>query len=207
MDKKKVLIVEDQVLVRKFIENALADSDRYEASFSIKNADLADVYCQKNEIDLILMDVYTDLGASGLEAAARIKKQYPEIKIIVITSLPEFSFIKRAREIGVESFMYKEDEANSLISIMDRTMAGESVYPDKTPEVKIGLASSYDFSERELEVLRELTSGNTNEEIAAKLCISTATVKTHIANLMDKTGFKSRTELAIKARELGLVIL
>ena len=207
MDKKKVLIVEDQVLVRKFIENALADSDRYEASFSIKNADLADVYCQKNEIDLILMDVYTDLGASGLEAAARIKKQYPGIKIIVITSLPEFSFIKRAREIGVESFMYKEDEANSLISIMDRTMAGESVYPDKTPEVKIGLASSYDFSERELEVLRELTSGNTNEEIAAKLCISTATVKTHIANLMDKTGFKSRTELAIKARELGLVIL
>ncbi|MBQ4270410.1 MAG: response regulator transcription factor [Clostridiales bacterium] len=207
MDKKKVLIVEDQVLVRKFIENALKDSDKYEASFSIKNADLADVYCQKNKIDLILMDVYTDLGASGLEAAARIKKQYPEIKIIVITSLPEFSFIKRAREIGVESFMYKEDEANSLISIMDRTMAGESVYPDKTPEVKIGLASSYDFSERELEVLRELTSGNTNEEIAAKLCISTATVKTHIANLMDKTGFKSRTELAIKARELGLVIL
>jgi len=207
VDKKKVLIVEDQVLVRKFIENALKDSDKYEASFSIKNADLADVYCQKNKIDLILMDVYTDLGASGLEAAARIKKQYPEIKIIVITSLPEFSFIKRAREIGVESFMYKEDEANSLISIMDRTMAGESVYPDKTPEVKIGLASSYDFSERELEVLRELTSGNTNEEIAAKLCISTATVKTHIANLMDKTGFKSRTELAIKARELGLVIL
>lgn len=207
MDKKKVLIVEDQVLVRKFIENALRDSDKYEASFSIKNADLADVYCQKNKIDLILMDVYTDLGASGLEAAARIKKQYPEIKIIVITSLPEFSFIKRAREIGVESFMYKEDEANSLISIMDRTMAGESVYPDKTPEVRIGLASSYDFSERELEVLRELTSGNTNEEIAAKLCISTATVKTHIANLMDKTGFKSRTELAIKARELGLVIL
>lgn len=207
MDKKKVLIVEDQVLVRKFIENALKDSEKYEASFSIKNADLADVYCQKNKIDLILMDVYTDLGASGLEAAARIKKQNPEIKIIVITSLPEFSFIKRAREIGVESFMYKEDEANSLISIMDRTMAGESVYPDKTPEVKIGQASSYDFSERELEVLRELTSGNTNEEIAAKLCISTATVKTHIANLMDKTGFKSRTELAIKARELGLVIL
>jgi len=207
VDKKKVLIVEDQVLVRKFIENALKDSEKYEASFSIKNADLADVYCQKNKIDLILMDVYTDLGASGLEAAARIKKQNPEIKIIVITSLPEFSFIKRAREIGVESFMYKEDEANSLISIMDRTMAGESVYPDKTPEVKIGQASSYDFSERELEVLRELTSGNTNEEIAAKLCISTATVKTHIANLMDKTGFKSRTELAIKARELGLVIL
>ena len=56
-------------------------------------------------------------------------------------------------------------------------------------------------------MLRELTSGDTNEEIADKLCISTATVKTHIANLMNKTGFKTRTELAIKARELGLVIL
>ena len=206
-EKKKVLIVEDQALVRRYLESTLEDSETYEVAFSIKNADLADVYCQKNHIDIILMDVYTDLGANGLEAAARIKKAMPRIKIIIMTSLPEFSFITRAREIGVESFMYKEDEKTSLISVMDRTMNGESVYPDKTPEVKLGLASSYDFSERELEVLRELTSGDTNEEIADKLCISTATVKTHIANLMNKTGFKTRTELAIKARELGLVIL
>ena len=200
------MIVEDQMMVRQFLEGIVDSSERYKLVFSIRNADLADVYCEREKPDLILMDVYTDMGASGLEAAARIHGRFPDIKIIIMTSMPEFSYIRRARECGVSSFMYKEISKEPVLEIMDRTMEGEQIWPDRTPEVKLGSASSYDFSYRELEVLRELTSGDTNEQIADRLSISVATVKTHINNLMSKTGFKSRTELAIKAREQGLVI-
>ena len=72
--------------------------------------------------------------------------------------MPEYSYLSRAREIGVESFWYKEEQRESLLDVMERTMAGESVYPDATPELQLGLASSYEFTERELEVLREMTA-------------------------------------------------
>ena len=205
--KTRVLIVEDQEMVRQRFEQLIADSERYELVYSIRNAALADLYCQKNRIDLILMDVYTAFGSSGLEAAARIKKRFPGIRIIIVTSLPEYSYLERAREAGVDSFWYKEMEGEPILTLMDRTMRGESVYPDRSPEVMIGEASSYDFSRRELEILKELTSGDTNEEIADRLHLSPFTVKSHIGKLLAKTGLKSRTELAIRARESGLVIL
>lgn len=201
-----VMIVEDQELVRKYYEDTVNKSRHFNLAFSISNADLADIYCQKNKIDLIIMDVYTDYGANGLQAAARIKANHPEIKIIIVTSMPEFSYLEQARVAGVESFVYKELNYDSFLDIMERTMDGESIYPDETPEVQLGQASSRDFTYRELEILREITTGDTNEEIAERMFLSVSTVKTHIMNLMQKTGFKSRTELAIKARESGLVI-
>ena len=73
-----------------------------------------------------------------------------------------------------------------LLDVMERTMAGESVYPDATPELQLGLASSYKFTDRELEVLREMTGGDTNQEIAERLHMSVATVKTHILNMLEK---------------------
>ena len=153
------------------------------------------------------MDVVTRGGESGLDAAERIKRAFPQIKIIIVTSMPECSYLDRAREIGVESFWYKEEQRESLLDVMERTMAGESVYPDATPEMQLGLASSYELTDRELEVLREMTGGDTNQEIAERLHMSVATVKTHILNMLEKTGFRNRTELAVRARESGLVIL
>ena len=204
--RKKVMIVEDQELARQFLEGIVNGSQDYELVASLRNADLADVYCERSRIDLILMDVYTLGGASGLQAAERIKRKHPEIKIIIITSMPEVSYLDRARAIGVDSFWYKEVSKEPLLQLMDRTMAGESVYPDRTPELQFGEISSYEFTDRELEILRELTSGDTNEEIAARLYISKNTVKDYITKMLLKTGFHSRTELAVKARELGLVV-
>ena len=89
---------------------------------------------------------------------------------------------------------------------MDRTMAGESIYPDTTPRLKLGDAASDRFTERELEVLRLVVAGETDAGIAEKLFISIRTVKQHIQTLREKTGFRNRTELAVRARESGLVI-
>ena len=152
------------------------------------------------------MDVYTQGGASGLSAAERIKAKHPRIRIIIITSMPEVSYLERARKIGVESFWYKEVNDEPLLLLMDRTMAGESVYPDRTPELRLGSMSSYEFTDREIDILRELTSGGTNEEIADRLYLSKNTVKDYITKLLLKTGFRSRTELAVKARESGMVV-
>ncbi len=202
----KVMLVEDQSMHRQLFEMYLKGSDRYELVFSIENAAMAEVYCMRNEIDLILMDVCTAMGESGLDAAEQIKQKYPQIKIIVVTSMPEASYISRARAAGVESFWYKEVSKEPILSIMDRTMSGEHVYPDSTPEIIIGLASSREFTDKEIEVLRELTSGDPDTEIAARLSMSVWTVRTHIKHLLEKTGFDSRTKLAVAARESGLVI-
>ena len=205
--KYKVMIVEDQTMPRQLFELRVQASERFEVAISIDNAAMADIYCLRVPVDLILMDVITRDGESGLDAAARIKRAFPQIKIVVVTSMPECSYLDRARAIGIESFWYKEDPHGNLLDIMERTMDGESIYPDAPPELRLGLASSYDFTERELEVLREITGGDTNQEIAEHLHMSVATVKTHILNMLSKTGFRNRTELAVRARESGLVIL
>ena len=205
--KYKVMIVEDQTMPRQLFELRIQASELFETALSIDNAAMADVYCLKYPVDLIVMDVVTRGDESGLDAAARIKRAFPQIKIVIVTSMPECSYLNRARAIGVESFWYKEDQTSDLMDVMARTMRGESVYPSATPELRLGLASSYDFTTRELEVLREMTGGDTNQEIAVRLHMSVATVKSHILSMLGKTGFRNRTELAVRARESGLVIL
>ena len=141
-DKKKVMIVDDQFISRQLFEMYVKTSDKYEVTYSVESAAFADAYVLKNKIDLVLMDILMNDGSKGLDAAARIKKNSPETKIIAVTSMPEYSWIKRAREIGIESFWYKEASEATILDVMDRTMAGESVYPDGTPEVQLGHARS-----------------------------------------------------------------
>ena len=201
-----VMVVEDDPMARKLLEIILASSGRYDLTASIESASLAEFYCMTSDIDLILMDVCTALHASGLDAASKIKKKYPEIRIIIVTSQPECDFIDRARSSGVDSFWYKDPSEDILLEVMDRTMAGESIYPDTTPILDLGLAKSIEFTARELEVLRELTSGDTDDVIAERLNLSTHTVKKHINSMVQKTGFTTRTQLAVMARDSGLVI-
>ena len=205
-DKKRVMIVDDQFISRQLFEMYIKSSDRYEIIYSIESAAFADTYVLKQSVDLVLMDILMNDGSNGLYTAARIKKNSPETKIIAVTSMPEHSWMEKAREIGIESFWYKEASRETILEVMDRTMDGESVYPDSAPTVKIGLADSSDFTVRELEVLRIMTTGISNAAIAKKLNISENTVKNHIRHMMEKSGCKSRTELAITARVSGIVI-
>ena len=202
----KVLLVEDDPMARQLLEIYIERNEQYELAGSLETALLAEAFCQKHHVDVILMDVCTAMNSNGIDAAWDIKKHLPDIKIIIITSQPECSFIDRAREAGVDSFWYKSATAEEIITVMDRTLAGESIYPDSTPILKIGDTVSERFSERELEVLRLVVAGETDAVIAEKLFISMATVKTHIQNMKNRTGFRNRTELAVKARESGLVI-
>ena len=202
----KVLIVEDQQMPRQLLEIFISSNKDYVHAASLNDASLALAYCQNKEVDLILMDVYTFQGNSGLLAAEEIKKQFPDIKIIIVTSLPEYSWIKKAKEIGVDSFWYKDENKENIIEIIDRTMKGEHIYPDETPMVKFGQVTNHDLTDRELEILKEMLTGDSNQEIAERLFLSPGTVKRHVENLLFKTGFHTRTELVAEAVRLGIVI-
>ncbi len=202
----QVMIVDDQTVPRQLFERIIGASDRYEVAVSLDTAKVAYAWCAKLKIDLILMDVVMDDGYSGLDAAARIKESFPEIKIVIVTSMPDAMFLKRARQVGVDSFWYKEVQAAPMLEVLDRTLAGERVWPDSSPTTELGLAKSTDFTERELEVLRLLAEGLTDREIAETLFVSVTTVRYHVGNLMGKTGFASRTELAVKAVRSGITI-
>ena len=201
-----VLIVEDDPMARQLLEIYVEKSGTYALAQSVESAAFAELCCRARQIDLILMDVCTALNANGLDAAAKIKKEFPYIKIIIITSQPECSFLDRAQAAGVDSFWYKSGTAEDLIAVMDRTVAGERVYPDSTPPLQLGEVTSDLLSDREIEVLRELVAGEPDAAIAEKLHMSLRTVKAHIQSMRDKTGFRNRTELAVRAREIGLVI-
>ena len=199
-----VLIVDDQVIPRQLFENTVASSDRYTVAAAIDSASMADAWCARGGIDLILMDVVTNDGTNGLDVARRIKNSYPQIKIIIVTSLPDALFLQKAREYGVDSFWYKELQAAPLLEVMDRTIAGEHVWPEHPPEAMLGAARSSEFTERELEVLRHLAKGLSDKEIAERLHMGFTTVRYHIDNLMEKTGQTSRTALAVSAVLSGI---
>lgn len=203
---KRIMIVEDDPMASQLLEIYIKEHKEYELVCNIESASMAEVYCLSQNIDLILMDVCTAMNASGLDAAEKIKKNFPHIKIVIITSQPECSFIDRARQVGVDSFWYKSSKAEEIITVIEKTFAGENIYPDTTPTLVFGDALSVDLSDRELAVLRELVAGETDADIAEHLFMSVRTVKSHITNMKNKTGFKNRTELAVRARECGLII-
>ena len=201
-----VLIVEDDPMARHLLEIYIANSDKYNHVQSVESAALAEFCCRTYKVDVILMDVCTAMNASGLDAAEKIKKSFPHIKVIIITSQPECSFIDRANAVGVDSFWYKNSDADEILSVIDRTMSGERVYPDSSPSLKLGDIFSEELTDRELEVLRELVAGESDAAIAEKLFMSLRSVKGHIQSMREKTGFRNRTELAVRARESGLII-
>lgn len=205
MEKKKVLICDDQYLPRQLFSMIVNSSDKYEVVKELQTAYSAADYCRENPVDLVIMDIVMADGSNGLDAVEQIKKDNPSIKVLIVTSMPETRYLERARMLGVESFWYKEVEDEQLISVIDKTMNGESVFPDSAPTVDIGWAKSSDFTNRELEVLRLMTKGMSDPEIAEELQLSYETVRTHVKRMTTKTGL-SRVKLAIEARAHGIAI-
>ena len=202
----RVLIVEDAPMDRQLLELYVRQSGKYELLPSVESAAFAEFCCRTSQVELILMDVCTALRINGIEIAKKIKVDFPNIKIIIITGQPECSFIDRARKAGVDSFWYKKATTDTFLKIVERTLEGESVYPEHPWEVCLGKTTTGEISPREREVLTGVVCGATDEEIAQKLNVSLRTVKTHIQHMREKTGTRNRTELAVQARGSGFVI-
>lgn len=191
-----VLIIEDQRMMREIMETYIAQTDGYYLSGSLSAAGDAEKFCALNPVDLVLMDVCTENDESGFVATKAIKTRFPQIKVIIVTSMLDAGYLGRAREVGADSIYFKDVSKTELMNVVERTMGGESVYPDKTPEVWIGNARSSDFTEAELKVLHLLVEGMTYKEMGEELCVTTDCVKKHISSMLSKTGYPSKTKLA-----------
>ena len=202
-----VVIVDDEMISRGYMELFIKPSRRYEIAASLPFAADALTWCRENEPpDLIILDVMMASGVDGLTAAARIKRDFPRVRIIVTTSMADTDWLEKARQAGVESFWFKTYSDISLLEVMDRTMAGESVYPGAAPGVALGNLPASELTDRQRQVLRLLVEGLSNREIGERLYLSPATVKDYLDGLMEKSGIHSRTALVAQASRLGIVV-
>ena len=203
----KVVIVDDEMISRGYMELFIKPSRRYEIAASLPFAADLLAWCRENPPpDLVILDVMMASGIDGLTAAEEIKRRWPGVRIIVTTSMADTDWLEKARAAGVESFWFKTYSDISLLEVMDRTMAGESVYPGKAPGVSLGKLPAADLTDRQRDLLRLLVEGMSNREIGQKLYLSPSTVKDYLDDLMEKTGIHSRTALVAQASRLGIVI-
>ncbi len=203
---KKVLIVEDQALARSYLISCVEKCADCEVACALTCAETAPQKCDEGDIALVLMDICTERDSDGLAAAEKIKKQHPSIKVVMVTSMLEGRFLDRAKQIGADSFWYKDAPSEDLVSVIEGTLAGKEYWPDSTPHVQLGRALSCDLSDQELETLRLLCEGNSNAEIAEKLNIAESSVRTYINRMLTKTGYESRNRLVIAAVSKRLIV-
>lgn len=203
----KVIIVDDEMISRGFMELLIKPSKHYEVMAALPFAKDALIWCQKNTPpDLIIMDVMMEQGIDGLTAATQLKAEYPQTKLLLVTSMADADWLQKAKAAKIESFWFKTYSTLSLLDVMDKTVAGESVYPEEAPAVMLGCLPASELTKQQRALLRHLTEGLSNREIAERMYLSPNTVKDYLDDLMDKTGIHSRTALVAKASRLGVVI-
>ena len=191
---RKVLIVDDHESVCDSLTNALEATGEFLVAGRLPGADLAEIYCEKLKPDLVILDVCTEKGASGLDATKAIRGKYPDILVVVISGFDEITYAPRAKEAGAHAFVYKSKSLDYFVKVALGVFRGEAFFPEaKTIPMPIGEAP---LTEREMEILRLMCKLRTNKEIAEELYISENTVKYHKTNMLAKTGFKKTVELA-----------
>lgn len=171
---------------------------------SVSGANLAtELRCQQ-QVDLILMDVQTENRENGLTAAAQIKREHPQIKIIIVTSLIDAEVLHQAKAIGADSLWYKDGSQDRLMDVVRRTLVGERISPDAPPVTQIGTAKSSEFTAAEMRVRRCLVQGMSYAATAETLGVDARTVKFHVSNMLQKTNFENKLQLAVAAIEARL---
>ena len=199
----KVLIVDDHESMCDSLSHALTNAEDFIVIGSLKNALHAELYCMKLKPNLVLMDVCTEGGASGLDATKVIREKYPDIKVIVMSGFDEITYAPRAKEVGAHAFIFKSRSLEYFVKVAKGVMVGEKFFPKpKTILTSIGEAP---LTAREMEVLRLICKHMTNKEIADELFITEHTVKYHKSNMLAKTGFKKSVDLAFYMISNGLI--
>lgn len=150
-----------------------------------------------------LLDVCTENDSSGIVAARKIKAARPDVKVIIMTGMPEITFIEQARNAGVDSFVYKNVGTSELLSIIRSTMDGYSTFPLAQQSI---FSDAAQLTDTELAILRLVCETKTRKEIAAELYLSEGTVKRHISEILAKTGYDNILRLAVHAVSTGLIV-
>ena len=205
----KVMIVDDHPIVRDGMKNMLLVFEDLEFAGEAENGRAALACLRQSVPDVILMDIaMPEMG--GIEATRLILAQYPQVKVIMLTSYPEDDQIQESLQAGALGYLLKNSTINSLANAIRTVYAGQPVLaPEVTKaliRIKTGpIKPGSDLSQREQEVLGLMVEGLSNEEIAERLVISPATARHHVSACIQKLGASNRAQASAMAVKLGLV--
>ncbi len=207
----RVMLVDDHNVVRSGLATFLRAYDDLELVGEAKNGLEAVKLCQKEKPDVILMDLMMP-EMDGIAATRAILADYPEIKIIAMTSFEEEELVQGVLAAGAISYLLKNVTSDELAKAIRDAVSGKSTL---SPEAANALVHAtrpikqplVDLTERELEVLNLVAQGQSNQQIAVALVISVTTVKAHISNILSKMQVSSRTEAIAYALKNKLVSL
>lgn len=208
-ENKKIMLVEDQSILLDAFAMALETEKDFAVIAKILDPDLSLLACAKYHPDVVLMDICANDDTSGFLAAKRIKEHYPNIKVIMITGMPEITFIHYAKEIGVDGFLYKSMKFSEIVSYIRDVLAGKDKFEPEKVETQLFLLNKeidWDkFTKREIGILRLLCDGYVRSEIAKILDISENTVKVHQTRILGKSGFTKMSKLVCHVTQKGLL--
>lgn len=199
------ILVEDDLYIQKHLTERLNSDGKFCLVGVYRDAFEAERYCN-GSVRLILMDVQTQHKHSGLAAAERIKKAFPNIKIVIVTSLVDPEVLAKAKTGAVDSLWYKDHGTDELLDVINRTLGGENVFPNTSPAVEMEGTMSDTFSPRQLDILRWYIRGLTYQEIADKFGISKNGVRWNLDDMVEKGGFPNREALVATAIENKLMV-
>jgi len=197
----KILIVEDEAMLKDSLEYVLNNQEGMKVIGVTDDASQAPQLCRELKPDLVLMDVITK-ETNGIVFAAEIRKEMPQIKIVIMTAFPEITFVDEARKAGAHSFIYKSSGKEHLFYVIRSTMRGIGYYPgpvNNPPSVSL-------LTEREITVVRLIHQGMPRSEMIKELEISEMTLKKDINSILNKTGFDSILEFALYAAVNNLIL-
>ncbi|AHA75185.1 response regulator [Bacillus thuringiensis] len=214
--KIKVLLVDDHTVVLKGLAFFLSTQEDLELVGEANNGKEALVKVGETNPDVILMDLYMP-EMDGVEATVYIKKEYPNVKVIVLTSFSDQAHVLPALRAGASGYILKDVEPDQLVEAIRSAYKGNiQLHPDianallsqtlpveekeEEPSIQVDVLTA-----RENEVLQLLAKGMSNKEIASVLVITEKTVKAHVSSILSKLNLSDRTQAALYAVKNGIV--
>jgi DNA-binding NarL/FixJ family response regulator len=202
----RVMLVDDHPAFRKGMAALIESEPGLEVVAQTGNGSEALELYREKQPDIVLMDLRLP-GLGGVEATIAIRKEFPDARVIVLTTFDTDEDIYRAIQSGAKSYLLKDTPEDELAATIRAVHAGEPALPEKMAKRLAERQQRANLSPRETEVLQLLTKGRSNKEIAASLFLSEDTVKAHLKTLFAKLKVQDRTEAAISAIRHGIVHL
>jgi len=207
--KIRVMIVDDHDMVRDGLGLMLDTHDEFERAGEAKDGEAALMVCEREQPDVILMDLVMP-GQDGIATTSAILKEYPDMRIIALTSFDTKGMVEKALKAGAISYLKKNV---TMAELAEAILAAYKGKPTLSPEATQELITTtvqppspgHDLTNREKDVLALLVDGLNNREIAEKLVISRSTVKHHVSSILAKLNASNRAEAVAIAMEHQLV--
>lgn len=210
MEKIKVVVVDDHDMVRRGIISYLLTEPNIEVVGEASSGNDGIKLVSQVQPDIVLMDLLMENG-NGIYATKEILSFLPTCKIIIITSYYDDQQVFPALEAGAFSYLLKTASADEIVQAIYKAVQGETIIEPKVANKMInrfrqsGRKPHDDLTERELDVLKCLGEGMTNQEISEELFIGIKTVKTHVSNILSKLNVSDRTQAAVYANRNGIL--